>query len=117
MLLAQIPLVITSNVKSAHPLCPFYSLQSLRWVPASATRDQAYEHLNARVPDDVKYALHVLMVEHGKRCAGCAKGAHIKRRLSAGGDACPIQQFKAATSGDRIGEREAKKQKHKRGRS
>jgi hypothetical protein len=25
-----------------------------RWVPAKATRDQAYEHLNLRVPDDVK---------------------------------------------------------------
>ena len=28
--------------------------KSLGWVPASATRDQAYEHLNQRVPDDVK---------------------------------------------------------------
>jgi len=28
--------------------------KSLGWVPASATRDQAYEHLNQHVPDDVK---------------------------------------------------------------
>lgn len=39
---------------------------SLGWVPARATREQTYEHLNRRVPDDVKYSLHVLLVEHGK---------------------------------------------------
>ena len=39
---------------------------SLGWVPAKASREQTYEHLNRRVPDDVKYALHVLLVEHGK---------------------------------------------------
>ena len=30
--------------------------KALGWVPASATRDQAYEHLNQRVPDDTKCA-------------------------------------------------------------
>jgi len=39
---------------------------SLGWVPSKATREQTYEHLNRKVPDDVKYALHVLLVEHGK---------------------------------------------------
>ncbi len=39
---------------------------SLGWVPPSASREQTYEHLNRRVPDDVKYDLHVLLVEHGK---------------------------------------------------
>eukprot|EP00965_Chrysotila_dentata_P109497 3618518-Pleurochrysis_carterae.AAC.2 len=39
---------------------------SLGWVPKSATRDQTYEHLNRRVPDDIKYELHVLLVEYGK---------------------------------------------------
>ena len=28
--------------------------KSLGWVPAKATRDEAYEHLNARIPDELK---------------------------------------------------------------
>lgn len=39
---------------------------ALGWVPKSADRDQTYEHLNGRVPADIKYALHVMLVEHGK---------------------------------------------------
>ena len=38
----------------------------LGWVPKSATRDTAYEHLNRMVPDACKFDLHVLLVEHGK---------------------------------------------------
>ena len=36
-------------------------------MPKTADRDGTYEHLNSRVPDDIKYALHVLLVEHGKQ--------------------------------------------------
>ena len=39
---------------------------ALGWVPKTADRDGTYAHLNARVPDELKYALHVLLVEHGK---------------------------------------------------
>ena len=39
---------------------------ALGWVPKGANRDQTYEHLNARVPNEIKYALHVLLVKHGK---------------------------------------------------
>jgi len=39
---------------------------ALGWVPKTADRDGTYAHLNARVPDGLKYALHVLLVEHGK---------------------------------------------------
>jgi endonuclease-3 len=39
---------------------------TLGWIPKSATRDSAYEHLNRRVPDACKFDLHVLLVEHGK---------------------------------------------------
>lgn len=39
---------------------------SLGWVPAKASREQTYDHLNSKVPDDIKYSLHVLLVEHGK---------------------------------------------------
>ena len=32
----------------------------LHWVPPSATREQTYDHLNLRIPDEIKYAMHVL---------------------------------------------------------
>ncbi|OTB12007.1 hypothetical protein K445DRAFT_321489 [Daldinia sp. EC12] len=44
------------------------------WRPASASRDEAFSHLDARVPDDLKYGLHVLLIEHGRTCAECKAG-------------------------------------------
>ncbi|KAK3263870.1 hypothetical protein CYMTET_27354 [Cymbomonas tetramitiformis] len=38
----------------------------LGWVPAKADREMTYAHLNQMVPDDIKFDLHVLLVEHGK---------------------------------------------------
>ncbi|KAL0031959.1 hypothetical protein WJX79_008948 [Trebouxia sp. C0005] len=38
--------------------------KAMGWVPPKATRDEAYSHLNARIPDHLKYDLHVLLVNH-----------------------------------------------------
>jgi endonuclease III len=46
----------------------------LGWRPARANRDETHLHLDARIPDEDKYGLHVLMVTHGKRCAECRAG-------------------------------------------
>ncbi|GAW22162.1 hypothetical protein ANO14919_116970 [Xylariales sp. No.14919] len=46
----------------------------LGWRPAGATRDQTHAHLDARVPDEDKYGLHVLLVRHGRACAECRAG-------------------------------------------
>ena len=35
-------------------------------IEASATNERAHELLNERVPDDLKYPLHVLMITHGR---------------------------------------------------
>ncbi|TFK85997.1 DNA glycosylase [Polyporus arcularius HHB13444] len=43
----------------------------LGWVPAKADRVTAQAHLDLRIPDDLKFGLHVLMVGHGRRCKGC----------------------------------------------
>ncbi|KAK9814172.1 hypothetical protein WJX72_001606 [[Myrmecia] bisecta] len=64
--------------------------KALGWVPAKATRDEAYEHLNLRVPDDVKYDLHVLLVEHGKKCPKCAKNGRPRKPAEG---ACPLQHL------------------------
>jgi endonuclease-3 len=46
--------------------------KSLGWVPRHATREQAFLHLDSRVPQPLKYPLHVLLVRHGKHCIRCA---------------------------------------------
>lgn len=43
----------------------------LGWVPSKADRVTAQAHLDLKIPDDIKYGLHVLMVGHGRRCKGC----------------------------------------------
>ncbi|KXJ87005.1 DNA glycosylase [Microdochium bolleyi] len=40
----------------------------LGWRPPGASRDEAHAHLDARVPDEDKYGLHILLVTHGKKC-------------------------------------------------
>ena len=55
--------------------------RALGWVPGRCTREQAYRRLNARVPDELKYALHVLLQEHGKAHGHGA--ALLRRRLAA----------------------------------
>eukprot|EP00978_Attheya_sp_CCMP212_P026318 scaffold86289_cov47-Attheya_sp.AAC.1 len=45
------------------------------WLPnaaASSSREGAYQHLNATIPNDVKLDLHCLLVLHGKVCHSCA---------------------------------------------
>ncbi|KAI1636626.1 DNA glycosylase [Biscogniauxia mediterranea] len=46
----------------------------LGWRPRDCTRDQAHAHLDARVPDEDKYGLHVLLIKHGKTCEECRAG-------------------------------------------
>ncbi|TLD09559.1 hypothetical protein PspLS_11824 [Pyricularia sp. CBS 133598] len=46
----------------------------LGWRPAGTSREEAHLHLDARIPDEDKYGLHVLLITHGKRCAECKAG-------------------------------------------
>ncbi|KAG6907618.1 hypothetical protein DXG01_008195 [Tephrocybe rancida] len=45
----------------------------LGWVPEKADRVLAQAHLDLKIPAELKYGLHVLMVQHGRTCAGCKK--------------------------------------------
>ncbi|CEH19370.1 NTH [Ceraceosorus bombacis] len=55
--------------------------KALGWVPDKATRDQTYFHLAERLPSELKYGLHVLLIRHGKSCANCsAKGFATDQR-------------------------------------
>jgi endonuclease III len=52
--------------------------KKLGWVPQTCSRESCYEHLNSRVPDSLKFALHVLLVDHGKVCKACTKSGGAK---------------------------------------
>jgi endonuclease-3 len=41
------------------------------WRPEDASREKAQAHLDARVPADVKFALHYLFIVHGRECPRC----------------------------------------------
>lgn len=43
----------------------------LGWVPKGADRVGAQAHLELRIPPELKYGLHVMMVRHGRTCRGC----------------------------------------------
>lgn len=70
--------------------------QRLGWLPTSATRDGAYDILRSLVPPHLMFALHVLLVAHGKACAACAK----KGRMQPGQprtftrSECPLHDYK-----------------------
>ena len=64
--------------------------KKLGWLPQDASREQAYEHLNRRVPNECKLDLHVLLVEHGKCCAKCAKNGKLQKKE------CAVEEAAAA---------------------
>ncbi|CAK9206393.1 unnamed protein product [Sphagnum troendelagicum] len=74
----------------------------LGWVPPNADREKAYLHLNKRVPNDIKFDLHCLLVTHGKRCPRCAKGG---RAQTTPDGPCPLVNwsFKAVQENDSKG--------------
>lgn len=49
--------------------------QWLGWIPAhlneNSDRGKAFAHLDLRIPDDLKYGLHQLFIEHGQNCYRC----------------------------------------------
>ncbi|KAL0489747.1 ROS1 [Acrasis kona] len=64
--------------------------KSLGWVPPNATREQTYAHLDKRIPQELKYPLHILLIRHGKTCNLCA--ANGKPQFDSLGE-CPIKQY------------------------
>lgn len=46
----------------------------LGWRPMKASREETHQHLDAMIPDEDKYGLHILLVSHGKKCEECRAG-------------------------------------------
>ena len=58
----------------------FRLCQYLGWLPspsslkkgeAKISRESCYSHCDVRIPDEDKYALHQLLITHGKKCGRC----------------------------------------------
>lgn len=45
------------------------------WRPESATPQQAQSHLDARIPNALKFSIHYLLIVHGRECTHCRGGA------------------------------------------
>ncbi|MCJ1353571.1 MAG: hypothetical protein MMC33_003558 [Icmadophila ericetorum] len=43
----------------------------LGWVPQGATRDSTFAHCDVKIPNELKYSLHQLLIKHGKQCGRC----------------------------------------------
>ena len=69
------------------------------WRPENCSREETHGHLDARIPGEEKYPLHVLLIAHGKKCEECKAGGR-----SAG--KCELR--KAFKKGKAKGEKEIK---------
>ncbi|KAM0326092.1 hypothetical protein ACHAQA_006685 [Verticillium albo-atrum] len=41
------------------------------WRPKESSVEKAQAHLNARIPDNIKFMLHYLLIVHGRDCPAC----------------------------------------------
>ena len=63
----------------------------LGWVPDRATRDTTFAHCDVRIPNELKYSLHQLLIKHGKECPRCRA---ITGEKSEGWDkGCPLEDL------------------------
>lgn len=62
----------------------FRLVKMLGWVPDRADRVGAQAHLELKIPPEIKYGLHVMMVKHGRTCTGCK---------NAGKGSCPLKAW------------------------
>lgn len=87
----------------------------LGWVPPNATRDTTANHLDVKMPDELKYSLHQLFIRHGQACGRCRA---ITGESSEGWDeGCVIDHLVTRTGVKKGGEdnTSAKKRKASKG--
>jgi len=79
----------------------------LGWVPPNATRDTTFSHCEVRIPDELKYPLHWLLIDHGRSCPRCRA---ITGEASAGWDeGCVIEALVKRTGARKDGSSKKKK--------
>lgn len=65
----------------------------LGWVPPEKSNEiTAFRHLQARIPDPLKYPLHLLLVTHGRRCTRC-KAIMSNGKGKSGKEDCVVEHL------------------------
>ncbi|KAI1454092.1 DNA glycosylase [Annulohypoxylon moriforme] len=82
----------------------------LGWVPEKANADDTFGHLEVRCPDQFKYGLHQLFIQHGKLCGKCKANTVEGTKDWASLDECPLESLVCR------GKRQAKLKKEKEGK-
>lgn len=65
-----------------------------RAKPPPVTRNSTYSHLDVRIPDELKYPLHYLLIKHGKTCPSCTAKPDRAMKEAWGNKQCPIKHLK-----------------------
>lgn len=67
-------------------------LKWLKWIPPQARGEiMAFKHVDAVVPDNLKYALHQLFIKHGRTCRRCR--AATREGCEGWDDGCVIEHL------------------------
>ncbi|GAA6059948.1 hypothetical protein JCM10212_003088 [Sporobolomyces blumeae] len=87
------------------PKHPKFTQQTKTTQPPS--RDQTFYHLDAKLPDELKYPLHSLLVRHGRGCVKCAANGVTTQDIV---DHCPIEDLIVRGKGKRGAKGKARKE-------
>ncbi|RMZ85210.1 hypothetical protein DV738_g407, partial [Chaetothyriales sp. CBS 135597] len=80
-----------------YPLCAvdthvFNMASWLGWLPEECKdEDKAFCHLDARIPENLKHALHQLFWQHMQLCIPCKRKHDKKTPLPVGAEPCPLE--------------------------
>ena len=91
-----------------HRLCKW-----LQWVPPQADPVKTFMHCEVKVPDELKYPLHQLLINHGKKCGRCRA---VTGESSEGWEAGCVIDHLVTRTGARKGGVDAVKKKRKKGK-
>ncbi|KAJ4419654.1 hypothetical protein N0V82_004849 [Gnomoniopsis sp. IMI 355080] len=64
----------------------------LGWAPLEAKDELVFAHVDKRVPNHLKYALHQLFIQHGKDCRLCRDDKNQEKEALAG-VVCPLEDL------------------------
>ena len=88
---------VDTHVARHSPICidkKFRITKALGWIPPKANREQAFAHLDARIPENLKYSLHTLIITHGRKCSNCAaRGMPGNRKVEDLVGGCPLRSM------------------------
>jgi endonuclease III len=84
----------------------------LGWVPQKTDEDKTFGHLDVRCPDQLKYGLHQLFIQHGKKCYRC-NDMSFKGTEAWDSAVCPLEELLDRFSKRTVKPKEATPRKEK----